>query len=243
MLTVPMSSAHRVDGRAVAAVLVAAADPAPGRHRGRLGHPDQLQGEVAVGCLDASRRARAAGYASVRGRSWRRTLLPGRPHAHAGPPAAPRWPSPSPTPDRRRPAPSSAAAAAVTSASTGGVLATRTRTRPPSDVVSSTGPTSTVRGLPVGAARCRATAAGSASAERRGAGGQRLGGGDVPAAVDREAGRVGGPAPGVLPEQAGDPGRARRRGDLGGRVRPGPPRRPRARRSGRRARPRRPGRG
>src|SRR3954464_12723764 len=32
--------AHRVDGRAVATDLVAAADPAAGRHRGGLGHPD-----------------------------------------------------------------------------------------------------------------------------------------------------------------------------------------------------------
>ena len=41
--------AHRVDRRAVAAVLVAAADPAAGGHGGGLGDPDQLEGEVAVG--------------------------------------------------------------------------------------------------------------------------------------------------------------------------------------------------
>jgi hypothetical protein len=41
--------AHRVDGGPVAAVLVAAADPAAGGHGGRLGHPDELQCEVAVG--------------------------------------------------------------------------------------------------------------------------------------------------------------------------------------------------
>ena len=40
--------AHRVDGDAVGAVLVAAADPAAGGHRGRLGDPHQLEGEVAV---------------------------------------------------------------------------------------------------------------------------------------------------------------------------------------------------
>ena len=45
--------AHRVDGRAVAAVLVAAPDPAAGGHRGRLGDPDELHGEVAVGRLAA----------------------------------------------------------------------------------------------------------------------------------------------------------------------------------------------
>ncbi len=41
--------AHRVDGRAVAALLVSAADPAPSRHRAGLGDADQLQGQVAVG--------------------------------------------------------------------------------------------------------------------------------------------------------------------------------------------------
>ena len=52
--------AHGVDRRAVAAVLVAAAHPAAGGHGGRLGHPDQLEGQVAVG-----RRAVGAG---MRGR-------------------------------------------------------------------------------------------------------------------------------------------------------------------------------
>ena len=46
--------AHRVDGGAVAAVLVAAADPAAGGHRGGLGHPDELEREVAVGRLAAA---------------------------------------------------------------------------------------------------------------------------------------------------------------------------------------------
>ena len=41
--------AHGVDGGAVAAVLVAAADPAAGGHGGGLGDADQLEGEVAVG--------------------------------------------------------------------------------------------------------------------------------------------------------------------------------------------------
>ena len=50
--------AHRVDGDAVGAVLVAAADPAAGGHRGGLGDADQLQGEVAVGRLDRRRQGR-----------------------------------------------------------------------------------------------------------------------------------------------------------------------------------------
>ena len=40
--------AHRVDGGAVAALLVAAADPASRGHRAGLGDPHQFQGEVAV---------------------------------------------------------------------------------------------------------------------------------------------------------------------------------------------------
>jgi hypothetical protein len=39
---------HRVDGDAVGAVLVAAADPAGGGERRGLGHPDELEREVAV---------------------------------------------------------------------------------------------------------------------------------------------------------------------------------------------------
>ena len=39
---------HRVDGGAVGALLLAAADPAAGGERPRLGHPDQLEREVAV---------------------------------------------------------------------------------------------------------------------------------------------------------------------------------------------------
>ena len=40
--------AHRVDRGAVGGDLVAAPDPAGGGQRRRLGHPHQLQGEVAV---------------------------------------------------------------------------------------------------------------------------------------------------------------------------------------------------
>lgn len=40
--------AHRVDGRAVAALLVAA-HPSAGGHGPGLGHPDQFHGEVAIG--------------------------------------------------------------------------------------------------------------------------------------------------------------------------------------------------
>ena len=42
------SCAHGVDGGAVAALLVAPADPAACGHRARLGDPDQFEGEVAV---------------------------------------------------------------------------------------------------------------------------------------------------------------------------------------------------
>ena len=41
--------AHRVDRRLVGGVLVAAADPAPAAERGRLGHADELEGEVPIG--------------------------------------------------------------------------------------------------------------------------------------------------------------------------------------------------
>ena len=47
----PDELAHRVDGRAVPAVLVAAADVAAGGHGGGLGDPDELEREVAVGTL------------------------------------------------------------------------------------------------------------------------------------------------------------------------------------------------
>ena len=50
--------AHRVDGGAVRAVLVAPADPAAGGHRGGLGDAHQLQGEVAVRRLDRRRQRR-----------------------------------------------------------------------------------------------------------------------------------------------------------------------------------------
>ncbi len=46
--------AHRVDRGAVAALLVAAAHPASGGHRARLGDPDQFQGEVAIGGFAAA---------------------------------------------------------------------------------------------------------------------------------------------------------------------------------------------
>ena len=39
---------HRVDGGAVGALLLAAADPAAGGERPRLGHPDELEREVAI---------------------------------------------------------------------------------------------------------------------------------------------------------------------------------------------------
>ena len=56
--------AHRVDGRTVAAVLVAAADPPPGRHRRGFGDPHQLHREVAVGGLAAAvRRGHGASFA------------------------------------------------------------------------------------------------------------------------------------------------------------------------------------
>ena len=43
--------AHRVDGRLVGALLLAAADPARGRHRARLRDADELERDVAVGGL------------------------------------------------------------------------------------------------------------------------------------------------------------------------------------------------
>ena len=71
--------AHRVDGGAVAAVLVAPADPAPGGHRRRLGDPDQLEREVAVGRLapPLGRRGPVPGHGH-------RRFLPAR-SATAGP--------------------------------------------------------------------------------------------------------------------------------------------------------------
>ncbi len=44
-------SSHGVDGGLVGAVLVAAPDPPGGCERGRLGHSDEFEGEVAVRCL------------------------------------------------------------------------------------------------------------------------------------------------------------------------------------------------
>ena len=41
--------AHRLDRGAVGALLVATTHPARGGHRRRLGHPDELEGEVAIG--------------------------------------------------------------------------------------------------------------------------------------------------------------------------------------------------
>ena len=48
--------AHGVDGGAVAALLVAAADPAAGGHGAGLGDPDEFEGEVAVGGFAARGR-------------------------------------------------------------------------------------------------------------------------------------------------------------------------------------------
>ena len=59
--------AHGVDGGAVAALLVAAADPAAGGHGGRLGHPDQFQRQVPVEILGARAAVRTSS-ASSRGR-------------------------------------------------------------------------------------------------------------------------------------------------------------------------------
>ena len=59
--------AHRVDGGAVGGDLVAAADPAGGGERRRLGDADQLQREVAVGLrLRGSRAIGGAGYRVAR---------------------------------------------------------------------------------------------------------------------------------------------------------------------------------
>ena len=69
--------AHRVDRRAVRAVLVAAADPAARRHGGGLGDAHQLEGEVAVRRLDRGRQR--SGSRSVRsGRLGHRCALPRR---------------------------------------------------------------------------------------------------------------------------------------------------------------------
>ena len=46
--------AHGVDGGAVPALLVAAADPSPGGHRAGFGDPDEFQGEVSIGCFAAA---------------------------------------------------------------------------------------------------------------------------------------------------------------------------------------------
>ena len=60
--------AHRVDRGAVGGELVAAPDPAGGGERRRLGHPHQLQGEVAVGlCL---RDSRASAAEAIGSRAW-----------------------------------------------------------------------------------------------------------------------------------------------------------------------------
>ncbi len=70
--------AHRVDRGAVAAVLVAAADPPARGHRRRLGDPHQLEGQVAVGRRPAgpeaaargARRKRAVWTGQRHGTSW-----------------------------------------------------------------------------------------------------------------------------------------------------------------------------
>ena len=63
--------AHGVDGGAVAAVLVAAADPAAGRHRGGLGDPDQVEGDVAVEILRDPGAGHGGLLASLRVRVYR----------------------------------------------------------------------------------------------------------------------------------------------------------------------------
>ncbi len=68
--------AHRVDRRAVAAVLVAAADPAPGGHRGRFGDADQLHREVAVRRLAAPLRVGRSSRPPSSSRSPRRHAMP-----------------------------------------------------------------------------------------------------------------------------------------------------------------------
>ncbi len=73
--------AHRVDRGAVAAVLVAAADPAAGGHGGRLGDPDQLEGEVAVGRRPVGAEARGSSEGGLRERAATRDLLVGHPPA------------------------------------------------------------------------------------------------------------------------------------------------------------------
>ena len=71
--------AHGVDGGAVAALLVAAADPAAGGHRRGLGDPDQVQGQVAVEILrDGAAWAWVIGFllAPARGQRIRRQPRP-----------------------------------------------------------------------------------------------------------------------------------------------------------------------
>src|SRR5690606_34995716 len=57
--------AHGIDGRAVAALLVTAADPAARGHGTCLGDPDQFQCEVAVGRLAAARGGRRCRHSGV----------------------------------------------------------------------------------------------------------------------------------------------------------------------------------
>ena len=66
--------AHRVDRGAVAAVLVAAADPPARGHRGRLGDPHQLEGQVAV------RRRPVGPEAAARGARRKRAVWTGQRH-------------------------------------------------------------------------------------------------------------------------------------------------------------------
>ena len=61
--------AHRVDGGTVGGELVAAADPAGRREGGRLGDPDELQGEVAIRLGLLGRRHRPEHIGSRRGRT------------------------------------------------------------------------------------------------------------------------------------------------------------------------------
>ena len=132
-----------------------AADPAAGGHRGGLGDPDELEGQVAVGCLvgggQAGRRAGwrldMAGSYVGRGRLGRR-----RPRS--------RWPSPSPRPRRPARAPSWAADAGVTSAIRPRAASRCTRTADPCGATDVTGRATGCGPSPLGSPAVSVTAAG-----------------------------------------------------------------------------------
>ena len=79
--------AHRVDGGLVGALLVAAADHPGGGQRRRLGHADQLEGQVAVhpGVLVTEAHGSPGGL-RVAALSWARHTEPIR---ISSPPASP----------------------------------------------------------------------------------------------------------------------------------------------------------